>query len=69
MLLMAAPEFAQSGDATGQGRAVITIFAKHSEMTPAISPRDLSAKVDGKDAGVRSWTPLRGGMAGWNWWY
>jgi len=64
MLLMAAPEFAQSGDATGQGRAVITIFAKHSEMTPAISPRDLSAKVDGKDAGVRSWTPIRGANGG-----
>ena len=63
-LLMAAPAFAQSGDATGQGRAVITVFAKHSEMTPNISPQDVSAKVDGKDAGVRSWTPLRDANGG-----
>ncbi len=64
MLPMAAPVFAQSGDATGQGRAVITILAKHSEMTPAISQQDVSAKVNGKDAGVRGWTPLRGANGG-----
>jgi len=57
---MVASAFAQSGDATGQGRAVITIFAKHSEMTPNISQQDVSAKADGKDAGVTGWTPLRG---------
>jgi hypothetical protein len=59
MLLMAAPAFAQSGNATGQGRAVITIFAKHSEMSPSISRQDVSAKVNGKDAAVTGWTPLR----------
>jgi hypothetical protein len=63
-LLITAPVSAQSGDATGQGRAVITVFAKHSEMTPAISPQDVSAKVNGKDAGVTSWTPLRGANGG-----
>jgi hypothetical protein len=61
---MTAPAFAQSGDATGQGRAVITIFAKHSEMTPNISQQDVSAKVNGKDAGVTGWTPLRGANDG-----
>jgi hypothetical protein len=64
MLLMAAPAFTQSGDATGQGRAVITVFAKHSEMTPNISQQDVSAKVNGKDAGVTGWTPLRGANGG-----
>jgi hypothetical protein len=64
LLLMTAPAFAQSGDATGQGRAVITIFAKHSEMTPNISQQDVSAKVNGKDAGVTGWTPLRGANDG-----
>jgi hypothetical protein len=64
MLMMAAPLFAQSDNATGQGRAVITIFAKHSEMTPNISQQDVSAKVNGKDAGVTGWTPLRGANDG-----
>jgi hypothetical protein len=64
MLLMAAPTFAQNNDAIGQGRAVITIFAKHSEMTPNISQQDVSAKVNGKDAGVTGWTPLRGATGG-----
>jgi hypothetical protein len=64
MLPMAAPAFAQGGDASGQGRAVITIYAKHSEMTPAISQPDVSAKVNGKDAGVTNWTPLRGANGG-----
>ena len=64
MLLTTAPAFAQSGDATGQGRAVITVLAKHSEMTPNISQQDVSAKVNGKDAGVTGWTPLRGANGG-----
>jgi hypothetical protein len=64
MLLMAAPAFAQSGDATGHGRAVITVLAMHSKMTPAISAEDMSAKVNGKDAAVTSWTPLRGANGG-----
>ena len=68
MLLIPASAFAQGGDATGQGRAVITIFAKHSEATPNISLQEVSAKVNGKDAGVTGWTPLRGTNGGLNWW-
>lgn len=64
MLLIPASAFAQGGDAAGQGRGVITIFAKHSEVTPNISEQDVSAKVNGKDAGVTGWTPLRGTNGG-----
>lgn len=64
ILLLAAPLFAQSEDATGEGRAIITIFAKHSEMAPVISLQDVSAKVNGKDVGVKSWTALTGAHDG-----
>jgi hypothetical protein len=63
-LLIAAPSFAQGGNEGGHGRAVITIFAKHSEMSPNISQQDLSIKINGKDAGVTGWTPLRGANDG-----
>jgi hypothetical protein len=64
ILLLAAPVFAQNENAAGEGRAVITIFAKHSEMAPNISLQDVSAKVNGKDAGVKSWTALTGAHGG-----
>ena len=60
MLLLAAPLFAQGVNATGQGRAVVTIFAKHSELAPNISQQDVSVKLNGKDSSVTGWTPLRG---------
>jgi hypothetical protein len=63
-LLMAAPVFPQSANATGQGRAVVTVFTKHSEIAPSISPQDLAIKLNGKDASVTGWTPLRGANDG-----
>jgi hypothetical protein len=63
-LLIAAPAFAQGGNEGGHGRAVVTIFAKHSEMAPNISEQDVSIKINGKDGGVTGWTPLRGANDG-----
>jgi hypothetical protein len=59
-LLMALPAFAQSETATGQGRAVVTILAKHSEAAPNVFQQDVSIKVNGKDSTVTGWVPLRG---------
>ena len=63
-LLMAAPGFAQGDKATGQGRAVVTIFAKHSEVAPNISQQDVSVKVNGKDSTVTGWAPFKGANDG-----
>ena len=60
-LLLAAPAFSQNEQATGQGRAVVTILAKqHGEAPANISQNDVSIKVNGKPSIVTSWTPLRG---------
>jgi hypothetical protein len=59
-LPMASKELAQSEQAMGQGRAVVTIFAKHSELAPQILQQDLSVKVDGRDSSVTGWTPFKG---------
>ncbi len=59
-LLLAAPAFAQREKDAGQGRAVVTIFAKHSELAPQISQQDVSVKVDGKDSSVSVWAPFKG---------
>jgi hypothetical protein len=56
-LLMAAQTFAQN---TGQGRAVVTIFAKHSEVAPTVSQQDVSIKVNGKDSTVTGWAQFKG---------
>jgi hypothetical protein len=45
---------------TGQGRAVITVLSKHGELTPDVTQHEVSARVDGKDAEVTGWTPLKG---------
>jgi hypothetical protein len=59
-LLMALPAFAQSEKTTGQGRAVVTILAKHGEAAPNVLQQDVSIKVNGKDSTVTGWVPLRG---------
>jgi len=59
-LLLAVQAIAQSENATGQGRAVVTIFAKHSELAPQISVQDVSLKVNGKDSSVTGWTSFKG---------
>jgi len=60
LLLMAAPALAQSGQSTGRGRAVVTVLAKHSELTPQVSQQDVSVKVDGNASSVTGWTPFKG---------
>jgi len=55
-LLLAAQAFAQN---TGQGRAVVTDFAKHSEVAPTVSQQDVSVKVNGKDSTVTGWAPFK----------
>ena len=64
ILLLAMPVLAQTENVTGEGRAVITVFAKHGEMAPSISLQDVTAKVNGKDVGVKGWTPLTGAHDG-----
>jgi hypothetical protein len=59
-LPMAAPAYAQSEKATGQGRAVVTIFAKHNELAPNISQQDVSVKLNGASSSVTGWAPLKG---------
>ena len=62
-LLTAAPAIAQSGQGGGQGRAVVTVLAKHQGDTAAqVSAQELSLKVNGKESSVTGWAPL--GSAG-----
>lgn len=56
-LFLASQAPAQS---TGQGRAVVTVFAKHSEVAPTIAQQDVTAKANGKDATVTGWAPFKG---------
>jgi len=57
-LLVVAQAFAQ-GD-QGGGHAVVTIFAKHNEISPNVAQQDVSAKVNGKDAAIAGWAPFKG---------
>ena len=59
-LPMAVGAFAQGDKATGRGRAIVTIFAKHSNETPPIAQQDVSIKINGKDASVTGWTQFKG---------
>lgn len=56
-LLLAGLASAQN---TGQGRAVVTVFAKHSEIAPTVSQKDVNIKVNGKDSTVTGWVPFKG---------
>lgn len=56
---LAAQVFVQ-GEDSGQGRAVVTILAKHNEVTPTVSQQDVSVKVNGKDSAVTGWQPFKG---------
>jgi hypothetical protein len=58
-LLATAPAFTQSEANSGQGRAVVTVLAKHNEVAPAIAQTDVSAKVNGKEAEITSWAPFK----------
>jgi hypothetical protein len=46
--------------ATGQGRAIVTVLSRHGEMAPNLTQQDVSAKVNGKDADVTTWEPFKG---------
>jgi hypothetical protein len=59
VLPMAVQVLAQ-GAQGGQGRAVVTIFAKHNEVAPTVTQQDVSVKVNGKDSAVTSWAPFKG---------
>jgi hypothetical protein len=56
-MLAGAAAFAQTA---GQGRAVVTVFAKHTEVAPIVAQQDVSAKANGKDVTLTGWTPLKG---------
>ena len=55
MLPLAGHAFAQGG----QGSAVVTVLAKHSELVPTVAQQDVSLKVSGKEATVNAWTPFK----------
>ena len=59
VLLVAANPFVQAEQASGQGRAIITVLTKHNEVSPVVRPQDVSAKVDGKEAEVTGWAPFK----------
>ena len=60
-MTMTAPAFAQGDNATGQGRAVVTILAKQPGGAPAnVTQQNVSIKVNGKPSIITSWAPLRG---------
>jgi hypothetical protein len=58
-VLVSAPH--ANAQTTGLGRAVITVFSKHSELAPNVTQQDVSAKINGKDADVTGWQPFKGG--------
>jgi hypothetical protein len=62
-LLISASLVAQA-DKAGQGQAVVTIFAKHSEVAPTVPQSDVSAKANGKDTTITGWTPFKGANDG-----
>ena len=54
-LPLAAQALAQGGD----GRAVVTIFAKHTEVAPTVTRQDVGVKVNGKDSTVTGWAQFK----------
>jgi len=63
-LLLAPAIFAQ-GEKEGQGRAVVTVLPKSTgDSSVDAAPNGLSLKVNGKEATVAKWTPLRGNRGG-----
>ena len=59
-LIAAVPAFPQNEN-EGRGQAVVTVLPAHDEALPAsVSPQDLAIKVNGKDAIISNFQPLRG---------
>jgi len=60
-LLFVTPLSAQNKDDQAHGQAVITVMpVKNTEAPASVSQQDLQVKVNGKDATVTNWQPLRG---------
>jgi hypothetical protein len=58
-MLLALPALAQNEGQT-RGQAVITVLPAKNAEAPSISPQKVQVKVNGKDATVTNFTPLRG---------
>jgi len=58
-LPMAVQVFAQGDKASGQGRTILTIFAKRGEAVAAVTPQDVSIKLNSKDATVTALTQFK----------
>ena len=58
-LMMAATALAQGEIAPGQGRAVVTVLAKHGASMAQISQQAVSVKVNGKESSVTGWVPFK----------
>lgn len=58
-LLIAGPVFAQGNDVQTKGQAVITVLPK-GDAQANVSQQNLQVKVNGKDATITNWMPLRG---------
>lgn len=60
--LLTAAAFAQQG---ANVQTTVTVMPKNNKETPpTVSAQDIKARVDGKDAPVVNWVPLRGSRAG-----
>ena len=60
LLVVSVPAIAQNEN-EGQGRAVVTVLARHEADTPASVPqRDLKVEVNGKKSTVTGWKSLQG---------
>src|SRR5271156_1986500 len=60
-LMAPLPLLAQSG---GQPQTVVTVLPKSGNQTLAIPETHVQANVDGKNARITNWTPLRGEQSG-----
>lgn len=56
--LLAVPVFAQ-GDNQTQGQAVVTVLQDKNAPAANVSQQNLQVKVNGKDATITNWQPLR----------
>jgi hypothetical protein len=59
-LALILPAFPEAADEVGQGHAIVTVLpANDTNASVNILRRDLQVKVNGKDAGILTWKPLR----------
>lgn len=64
-MLAAGPGALAQNENEGQGRAVVTALPKNDKQPTADVPQQtLKVEVNGKNANINNWTPLRGPQAG-----